>query len=328
MADNNFPLYALAFLLTFILTTLICKVLIPLLTQKAEQPIYEDGPSWHASKSGTPTMGGLSFLISISLVMLLSSVFLFLERDTYSAISLLTCLCYGVMNSIVGIIDDSTKLKRRQNKGLSPTQKLVLQFLLSALFLAARYWLLKDANDTSLIIGGLDISYLYYPVATLILVGITNCANLTDGIDGLASGVAFAGAVSVFYISYAAYSEVSFISSSLIGATIGFLIFNINPAKIFMGDTGSLFLGALLASLAIAMNKPPLILLVGGVYVIEGASVIIQVLFYKLTKKRVFKMAPFHHHLEKCGWSENKICMSAIIVTFILSVVAYVIYLP
>ena len=157
--------------------------------------------------------------------------------------------------------------------------------------------------------------------------GITNCANLTDGIDGLASGVAFAIGVSLFYISYNLCYEVCFIAGAIMGGASAFLIFNLHPAKIFMGDTGSLFFGALIASAAIAMGNPLIIIFIGGIYVIEGLSVIIQVIVFKLTGKRVFKMSPVHHHFERCGWSENKICIAAIILTFIFSVPAFIVYL-
>ena len=161
---------------------------------------------------------------------------------------------------------------------------------------------------------------IYYFLSIIILVGITNCANLTDGIDGLATSVAFAIGLSVFYISYSRSDAASFISASLIGATVAFLIFNIHPAKVFMGDTGSLFLGALVASLAFELKNPFIAITTGAVYVIEGVSVILQVIYYKATKKRLFKMAPIHHHLEKCGWDENKICLVAIALTLLFSV--------
>ena len=149
--------------------------------------------------------------------------------------------------------------------------------------------------------------------------GITNCANLTDGIDGLASSVAFAIGISLFYFSFGISENGSFISAALMGGAIGFLIFNLHPAKVFMGDTGSLFFGSLIAALAFELKSPWIAVVSGGVYVIEGISVILQVAFYKMTKKRLFKMAPIHHHLEKCGWDENKICITAIILTLIFS---------
>ena len=157
---------------------------------------------------------------------------------------------------------------------------------------------------------------------------MSNSTNLTDGIDGLSSSVAFGIGVSLFYISAALSPETSVIASIIIGATVGFLVFNIHPAKIFMGDTGSLFLGAIVTACAFNLGNPLLIIFIAGVYVIEGFSVVLQVSYYKLTHKRIFKMAPLHHHLEKCGWSENKICIAGILLTFILSLPAYIFYLP
>lgn len=328
MIDNNFPLYILSFIVSFVLTAFLANLIIPLLSKKAQQPIYTDGPSWHASKEGTPTMGGISFLIGISITLLLSSAFLFLTNKNHEATSVLLCLGFAITNSIIGIIDDITKLKRKQNAGLKPHEKLLLQFAVSILFIITRWIFIPESTVIEFSFGTYDIGIFYYPITILILVGITNCANLTDGIDGLATSVAFASALSFFYLSYSLIYDAAFTASALAGASVAFLIFNIHPAKIFMGDTGSLFLGALLSSMAVSMQNPLIILLIGGIYVIEGASVVLQVIWYKVSGKRLFKMAPIHHHLEKSGWSENKICIAAIVVTFLLSTVAYVFYLP
>ncbi len=328
MTDANFLYYVVAFISTFILTIVAERILIPRLRRGAKQPIYEGGPQWHISKEGTPTMGGLAFLLGISIALLLSSLYLFLSGYTNEGISLISCLVYAVLNSSIGIIDDLRKLSKRENEGLTPKQKLLLQGVITAAFLWVRAALLGDSTALTFSFGYFDIGWLYYPMAFLILVGLTNFANLTDGIDGLASGVAFAVSVSLFYISCALCYEVCFISAAIMGATTGFLIFNIHPARIFMGDTGSLLLGSLLASAAVALGNPLVIICVGGVYVIEGASVILQVLFYKLTRRRLFKMAPIHHHLEQCGWSENRICIVAILATFIVAIPAFIVYLP
>lgn len=329
MLDKNFPYYALIFTLSFVITALLEKNLIPTLRKFARQPIYEEGPAWHNKKSGTPTMGGIAFLISIVLALISVTVFLFMKGDGDSAVSMIITVLFSSFNAIVGIIDDTAKLKSRKNEGgLSPVQKLIFHFVLAIAFVAARALLLGDTTSIYFSFGSFDIGFLYYPISVLLIVGIINSANLTDGIDGLASGVAFSIGVSLFYISCAISEEVSFISSAIIGASIGFLIFNLHPAKVFMGDTGSLFFGALAISAVFALKNPLLILAVGGVYVIEGASVVLQVLYYKKTKKRLFKMAPLHHHLEKCGWSENTICIVAILLTFIFSIPAYIFYLP
>ena len=328
MLDTNFPLYAVAFLATFFITVSVERILIPKLAMKAKQPIYEGGPKWHSAKSGTPTMGGLAFLLASSIALLLGSAFLFIDGRGESGLSLLICLGYSIANALIGIIDDRTKLKRKENAGLSPKQKLLAQSILSALFLLAQAVILKKGSTLAFSFGEIDLGAFYYILAMLILLGITNCANLTDGIDGLASSVGFSVGISLFYISCALSYDTAFISSAITGATAGFLVFNMHPARIFMGDTGSLFLGALAASGAFALGNPLLIVFIGFVYVIEGISVILQVIGFKLTGRRIFKMAPIHHHLEQKGWEENKICLLAMIITFIFSIPAFIFYLP
>jgi phospho-N-acetylmuramoyl-pentapeptide-transferase len=174
--------------------------------------------------------------------------------------------------------------------------------------------------------GELELGIFYYVIMLLAIVYIINCANLTDGIDGLASSVAFAIGASLLFMTARTEFTAALLASTIIGASLGFLVFNINPAKIFMGDTGSLFFGAITVGCAFAMKNPLIMIFVGGVYLVEGASVILQVLFYKATGKRIFKMAPLHHHLEKCGMGENKICLIAVILTLLLSLPALLIF--
>ena len=316
---NNAFLYAIVFIFTLAATVLITGAVIPRLKGRADQPIYEDGPRWHMSKSGTPTMGGISFIAAITVALLVSALFLSLSGNGIAAISVLICLAYALLNALVGVTDDLTKLRHKQNAGLTPRAKLLLQFVASGLFLIARIFLLNDGADVSFKFGDLDLGIVYHFLSLVILVGITNCANLTDGIDGLATSVAFGIAASLFYLSYSSLASVSLICIAITGATAGFLVFNVHPAKIFMGDTGSLFLGALIASLAFEFNNPLAAVSYGAVYVIEGVSVILQVGYFKWKKKRLFKMAPIHHHLEKCGWDESKICLCALILTLISS---------
>ena len=328
MLDKYFPLYALVFFLTLCITALTEKKIIPLLSRGARQPIYREGPAWHVSKSGTPTMGGLAFLLSILISLSLSCVFLIYSGNYEVGISLAIATVYSIFNSAVGVIDDITKLRRKENAGLSPIQKLALQFLFAIIFLFARAALLGDDTVISFSFGTVNLGIFYYPICVILLLGIVNSANLTDGIDGLATSVAFSIGVVLFYVSASLFYDVAFIASALIGASVGFLLFNIHPAKVFMGDTGSLFFGALTVSAVFSLKNPLLVILIGGVYVIEGASVVLQVLCYKATKKRIFKMAPLHHHLEKCGMSENKICIIAILTTFVTSIPAFIFYLP
>ena len=328
MIDNFFPLYAFIFAFSFLITFFTEKRLIPALGRKAKQPIYEDGPKWHSKKSGTPTLGGLAFLLAMFTAVLISIPFLVQQRGSETLYSLIITLLYSFANALVGIFDDLRKLYKKKNKGLSAGEKIILQFILAVLFLYARYVFLDDDTNLSFAFGEIDLGFFYYVLSVIILLGITNCANLTDGIDGLATSVAFSIGISLLYVSASLFEDVAVISSALIGVSVGFLIFNLNPAKIFMGDTGSLFFGALVASCAIALGNPLISILVGGVYVIEGVSVILQVSYFKITGKRIFKMAPIHHHLEQCGWSENKICIVAILITLILSIPAYIFYLP
>lgn len=328
MLDRYFPLYLTVFLLTLLLTAVLESSLIPKLAASAKQPIYKEGPSWHMSKSGTPTMGGIAFLTATVISLSLGALFLYISDKTTEALSVLTVTAYASLNAAVGIIDDLTKLKRHENAGLSPREKLFIQLVLAVLFLFVRSTLFSDTGEIYFSFGKIDLGFLYYPFATLMLLGIINCANLTDGIDGLASSVAFSAGISLFYISAALFTDVALISCAVIGAAVGFLIFNINPAKIFMGDTGSLFFGAILVGAVFSLKNPFIMIFVGGVYVIEGISVILQVLFFKLTGKRIFKMAPLHHHLERSGLGENKICMIAIILTLITSIPAFIFYLP
>lgn len=328
MIDKYFPLYVLTFALTFSITTLCEKILIPILKAGAKQPIYEGGPRWHLSKSGTPTMGGLAFLIGVSLSLVVASLPLFFDMKSERVASLYLCLGFSVLNSLIGVIDDVSKLKKRENKGLTALQKILLQSLVGILFLVGRTIFIEDATVLYFSFGEFDIGWLYYPFGLFLLLGITNCANLTDGIDGLAGSVAFSIGISLFYISSTVSPEVSLIGSSIIGATLSFLIFNLHPAKIFMGDTGSLFLGSLVVSSIFSLGNPILSITIGSVYVIEGVSVVLQVIVYKMTKKRLFKMAPLHHHFERCGWSENRICIVGMIITFLTSISAYILYLP
>ena len=316
---QSYILCILTFVCTLLVTVLLEQKLIPFLMRRAAQPIYEEGPSWHIKKAGTPTMGGIAFAIAISLSLVSLSFFLTFLKDGKSiGISILISALFALGNCLIGIFDDLMKLYRNKNAGLSPIQKLTLQALLSVLFLMARRHFLQDGTTLTLPFSNIDLGILYYPLAIFLLLGIINCANLTDGIDGLASSVAVTIGIVFLLIGNNVSMVLPFISSALIGGVLGFLYFNTHPAKIFMGDTGSLFLGALTVSLAFSIN-PLLIIPIGIIYVIEGFSVILQVAYFKLTKKRLFKMAPIHHHLEKCGMDENRICILAVMITLLFS---------
>lgn len=313
-------------IISLVLTLLSEAVLIPSLSKRAKQPIYADGPSWHLSKIGTPTMGGLGFIPSFILPLSLLGVMLYYSGEETLALSILLSAIYSIANSLIGVFDDIMKLIRRQNAGLTPKQKIFLQLLLAVIFLMARDHLLSPDRSISVLGYSFNIGIVYYPFMLLLLLGTVNCANLTDGVDGLASSVSLTiGVVSLIISISRGMDAVGLLSSALIGCMIGFLVFNRHPAKIFMGDTGSLMLGAFAAAIVLCMDNPLFIIFLGGVYVIEGLSVIIQVIWFKLTGKRFFKMAPLHHHLERCGLSESHICIMGVITTVLLSAIGLLI---
>ena len=326
MTDTNLIIYLFAFAFSFILTVGAEKRLIPRLCVYAKQPIYKEGPSWHEKKSGTPTMGGIAFLLAGTLALSVSVIFFYHKGDYKGATSILLVATYALASGLIGIFDDLKKLKRQQNAGLSPKQKLLLQSLAAIGYLLLRSYFLNDMPRLYFSFGVFDIGYIYYPLSFIMLIGSVNCANLTDGIDGLASGVAFAIGASLFYMTYSSNPDICAVSAALVGLSLGFLCFNLNPARIFMGDTGSLYLGGVVSASVIALGNPLLMLFLGSVYLIEGVSVIIQVVSYKTRKKRVFLMAPLHHHLERRGASENRIVLIFMFITFVSSFFGYAIF--
>ena len=300
------------FLLSFGMTVVLCRAILPVLRKKhAGQYILEIGPSWHLSKAGTPTMGGLSFLLPILLLSAGGTVYLWLTGERGTALSLLLIAFYGALCGGIGCLDDLAKLRHRQNAGLSAAQKYFLQLLASAVFLVAAELLLHLGTAVHLPFSdrNLELGFYYYPLALLFLTGLMNACNLTDGIDGLLSSVVLVIACFLFLLGARAGSSVLPLSGALLaGAAFGFLLWNAHPAKIFMGDTGSLFFGGLLAAVGIVSGEAVLLLIFAIMPVFETASVILQVAFFRLTHgKRLFKMAPFHHHLEKCGLSEEAV---------------------
>jgi phospho-N-acetylmuramoyl-pentapeptide-transferase len=262
-------------------------------------------------------MGGLAFLISILLLVILLLPFLKDSMPKEERYTLLIAVFFCIANGAIGIVDDVTKLRHHRNEGLTPWQKLVLQTTFAAAFLAILRLngTLGERLQLSFL-GTIPMGFATYFALMILLLGIVNCANLTDGIDGLAASVA--AVIFAFYALLSARLDTAptaVIASLLLGCALSFLFFNRHPAKIFMGDTGSLFLGAGAAALPLLLNAHLFALLCSIVYVLEGVSVILQVLFYKKTGKRLFLMAPIHHHLEKCGWSENKIVFAFALLT-------------
>ena len=317
-----------AMLATFGLTALIARFLIPKLkSMKLGQQILDIGPRWHKSKEGTPTMGGLSFIIAALLVFAVLAVIMAVRGASDGLEKLIIVIVMATLNGAIGVVDDLTKFKNHRNEGLTASQKYLLQLVTAGLFLAA----MKLTGNLSTAVAipftdiTLELGIFYYILSILLITGIVNAVNLTDGIDGLASSVTLA--VGAFF-AVAAFTlgmlpEVV-ISGITIGACLGFLVYNFYPARVFMGDTGSLFLGGLVIGMAYMLINPQLIVIIGIVYIMEAASVMIQVGYFKLTKgKRFFKMAPIHHHFEKCGWSELKIVGIFSLVTVLAGVLAY-----
>ena len=319
-------IYLAGFIISLGLTVVIERIMLPKLRAVAKQPIYTDGPKWHESKSGTPTMGGVAFAVGIDVALLLFALLLIGRGERMRGLLLIATICYATLNGAVGVIDDIKKLKRKQNAGLSPIQKLLLQALIAAGYMLAVSAIGLRAQVFDFAFGDIDFGILYYPIAMLILLGTTNCANLTDGVDGLASCTSFGIGAVLLLISFATYPDVALTGAALMGGACGFLFFNLNPARVFMGDTGSLFLGAMLAAGSFALGNPAAAIVIGGIYVIEGVSVILQVLVYKTCGRRLFKMAPIHHHLEKCGWSENRICIAALLLTLVMAIPALLLF--
>ncbi|MBR2340574.1 MAG: phospho-N-acetylmuramoyl-pentapeptide-transferase [Clostridia bacterium] len=319
-------LFAVPFLSALILTACLTKYTIPVLKRmKMGQKILQIGPSWHKDKEGTPTTGGAVFASVITVVSAVC-VLLLSQNNTPLLLAYVSTLGFAMLNALIGFIDDMTKIRMRRNEGLTPKQKILLQLTVSGLYLFALSALGFISTEIYIpfVKISVDLGIFYYFLALILILGATNCANLTDGIDGLAGSVA--AVISFFMLIFALNSENALlltVCSAVCGGTLGFLSYNLHPAKIFMGDTGSLFLGAILTGCAFLMGSPLIILVFGIAYVIEGASVIIQVTVYKICKRRVFKMAPIHHHLEKCGLSENGIVLIFVVATALFSLLAF-----
>lgn len=303
-------------IIAFVLCIFICPVLIPFLHRlKFGQTVRDDGPQTHLQKTGTPTMGGLSFLAAFAL----SAIFMTPNHETIAVI--LVTLGFG----LIGFIDDYIKVVKKRSLGLKPMQKIIGQLIICALFMI---YLNKSGVGTEIYIpftGGKtwDMGMLFIPFCIIAVLATVNGVNLTDGLDGLADGVTLIICVFFTMCAYAAGNGIVTAGGAMIGGLLAFLIFNAYPAKVFMGDTGSLALGGFVVACAFILKMPLFILIAGIIYVVETLSVAIQVTVYKKTKKRVFKMAPLHHHFELSGWSETKVVTLFYIVTAIACLVAF-----
>ena len=307
-----------AFVLAFFIASGLGAWLVPHLRKiKAGQMIREDGPTWHQSKAGTPTMGGLMFIAAAVIVSLTVGYAPMLDGDFSHIFVLIFALIFGV----IGFLDDYEKLKKKQNLGLTAKQKFLLQLVaaIAFIFLLRRFGLLtmssEKPNCIDVYVPFFNVSFplhevAYVVFAAFVIVGTVNAVNITDGVDGLAGGVSLP--VFIFYTILCfywgeRYLGLGIFSAAITGGLMGFLVYNFNPAKIFMGDTGSLFLGGAVVAVAFAYDMPLILVTLGIIYIIETMSDIIQVMYFKLTHgKRIFKMAPFHHHLEMGGWTGHK----------------------
>ena len=300
----------MAFLVGFIVSSVVGAFLVPFLRKiKAGQMIKEIGPSWHMSKSGTPTMGGLMFIAGVTAACLTAG-WSALAKGEYGHI---LCLLLALVFGAIGFLDDYEKLRHKQNLGLTAGKKFLLQLAASVVFILLMRSLGYISTELYIPFVNTTVSIpepVYFILAAFIIVGTVNSVNLTDGVDGLATGTTIPVMLFFVVVTFCwgdSYTPMGVFASGLAGGLLGFLIYNFNPAKVFMGDTGSLFLGGAVAALAFAYDMPLILITLGIVYIIETLSDIIQVGYFKLSGgKRVFKMAPFHHHLEMGGWTGHK----------------------
>ena len=307
-------LYCLAIVISAVITGLLGYFMVPFLHKiKFGQTIREVGPSWHKNKQGTPTMGGLMFIIGSSVAAVICIAFLWLNGGAETQLMLVKVIAGALMAvgfGIVGFLDDYISIKKHRNLGLTEIQKLILQFIIVGAYLLS-VALAGGTTETVIpFLGSVDLGFFYYILAAVFIVGMVNAVNFTDGIDGLNTSVTLVVAL-VFSVIAMLLNRVglSLYAAAIVGAMIGFLFWNANPAKVFMGDTGSLFLGGAVCALAFGVDMPILLILIGIIYIVEILSVVLQVTYFKITHgKRIFKMAPIHHHFEMCGWNENKIC--------------------
>ncbi len=314
----------------FLVTSLLGFIVIPYLRKlKFGQTILEEGPKWHIDKQGTPTMGGVMLVAGVLIAMAVGFCYSYFRRgdfaaemtDRYHTIVLVAGIFMALCMCAIGFFDDYIKVVKKRNLGLTAKQKTFMQLLVSAAYLTTLA--LAGMNTTYIpFIGMIDITrgagLLFWPIALMFIYGFTNAVNLTDGLDGLASSVTVVVACAFMLAAgNMMLGSVNCLSAALAGACVGFLVWNSKPAKVFMGDTGSMFLGGMVVALAFSIERPVLLIAMGCVYLIEALSVVLQVAYFKKTKKRLFKMAPIHHHFEMSGFSEQKVVLLFSAITFV-----------
>jgi phospho-N-acetylmuramoyl-pentapeptide-transferase len=318
---QTWVLSIIGLIVTFSLTVVCGLIILPILKKKKmNQPILEYLPPEQQLKSHTPTMGGVFFIIPITICLLLSLIFL----DSSLLKNVLAVAITSFLFGMVGVRDDYKKLKFKKNEGLKAWQKLLLQAVIAIAFV------IVTTEETSVYIPffktQLELGWAYYPLAVIGICGIVNAVNLTDGVDGLASSVTAVVCVFFAALSFRDENDATMLASMItLGGCLGFLVFNAYPAKVFMGDTGSLFLGGMCFMLGKYSGMSLILIVVGFIFIFEVISVMLQVSYFKLTHgKRIFKMAPFHHHLQQCGFTERKIVVIFSLVTLLLGVLSFI----
>ena len=308
----------IAFVLSLGVSLLLGPLIIPMLHKlKFGQNIREEGPKNHLKKAGTPTIGGLIFITST----IVSMIIMRYKPSDEGMIVMYGMLAFG----LIGFLDDMLKIIHKHNEGLTSKQKFLLQLLFSVI--AAWYGYTVIGTKISVLFTNVEVNlgWFFIPFVMFYFVALTNAVNLTDGLDGLNTSVTIIVMIFFALVSFkTGHESVSVFSVALIGGLIGFLKYNKYPAKVFMGDTGSIALGGAISTILLILKNPLIIIIVGGIYVLETVSVIIQVTYYKKTKKRFFKMAPIHHHFEQLGWSEVKIAIVFSAITAILCLVGFI----
>lgn len=314
-----------AFAVSFITVIIAGRFYIPFMRKKKlGQSILEEGPKWHMSKQGTPTMGGILFIAGVAVAGAVTAASLVSRGDYRFLIVFVFALCFG----FIGFLDDYVKVAKKRNLGLTATQKLLLQIALSILCISVLRYLNYITPELYIpfVNRYFELNWIWFMIfSVLVCCATVNAVNFSDGVDGHLSCVTIP--VMIFFLVFAVLREnlsLSVFSAAMIGGLVGFLVYNFNPAKVFMGDTGSLFLGGVVYGLALALGLQLIIPLIGIIYMIEMLSVVMQVTYFKATKgKRIFKMTPIHHHFEMVGWSEKKICAVSTSITAVMCVIAY-----
>lgn len=334
-------------LLSFVIAAAFGKVLVPFLHKlKFGQPIkMKFGPEWHAKKQGTPTMGGILFIFSTAIAVGIG-YFLYqtvctngtladvTQIEQNRGVQMFSCMVFAILFGLIGFIDDFKKVVQKKNDGLSPMQKIVLQVVVAAGWLAVQYALGDRDTRLNFSFFSFDISWFYYPLMLVVILYLTNAVNLTDGVDGLCGTVTMVNMLLMTIIcTLLSLQQLSIFTIALAGGCLGFLVWNLHPAKCFMGDTGSMYLGAAVVSVGLVTHHHLVLLLVALLYILEALSVVVQVTYFKYTKKkygegkRIFKMTPIHHHFELSGYSEYKIVITFSLFAMVMGILGLLLVL-